>query len=235
MADFDWDALYAEYVQVRRLRDKPRMEDLIRQARTILSNRKLKPLDWLESALKDDKRQWFVASALRKGDQMPDLLFEPMIQTAISQPDPSSPRAFIEPLMRCFGPRSVNLALLRILEHGTDMEKAGAVTSLYFAMGLAGHKGIANEPMDDILVQERCLMLRSFVDNENVHLRRCLVPQLRFDEARYPDDLKPLVQEAIGIARGHPDAYIRHRIEIQLGASGLHMPLPDRPSPYSTS
>jgi hypothetical protein len=48
------------------------------------------------------------------------------------------------------------------------------------------------------------------------------------DAAAYPDDLKPLVGEAIHIARTHSDGYIRQRVEVQLGNERLLEPLPHR-------
>jgi hypothetical protein len=33
------------------------------------------------------------------------------------------------------------------------------------------------------------------------------------DESLYPDHLKHLVKEAIGIARTHEDEYIRHKVQ----------------------
>jgi hypothetical protein len=38
---------------------------------------------------------------------------------------------------------------------------------------------------------------------------------LTLKEDSYPDDLQPLVQQAIAIARSHPDDDIRHRVEVQ--------------------
>jgi len=229
MSDFDWEALYTEYVQATKLGDKARVEELVVAARSILADRDLKDLSWLQSALKHEHRKWFVALALRKATNMPALLILPMIYTAVNQPDPSTPGSFIEPLMRCFGPRSVNLALLHILANGTDQEKCGASYSLYWGRVLVGRNGISNDPMDDVWDQKRSLMLRTFMENEDVYLRRSVLAQLSFDEAKYPEDLKPLLPEAIRIARAHPDEYIRHRIEIQLGeGNGLHLPLPDR-------
>jgi hypothetical protein len=68
---------------------------------------------------------------------------------------------------------------------------------------------------------------REFVGNEDVQVRRRIIPMLRLEPERYPEELRPLVARAIEIARAHPDEYVRHRIEIQLGAGGPYMALPD--------
>jgi hypothetical protein len=59
-------------------------------------------------------------------------------------------------------------------------------------------------------------------------LGRALIAGLDLDAAAYPDDLKPLVGEAIHIARTHSDGYIRQRVEVQLGNERLLEPLPHR-------
>ncbi len=226
----DWEELYQEHLAAGRDRDQALQEKLERLARAVLSNRRLQDVDWLEDALRDGQRQWFVTRILRRNRQMPERLFAPMIRAAISQPDPSSPRWFVEPCLRCFGPRRVNASLLDILEDGTDSEKIGAASALYFAMGLVGRDGIADEDIEDLRKRRRCLALRTFVANDNVHLRRCLLAGLRLNEALYPEELRPLVAEAIRIAHGHFDEYLRHRVEVQLGANVPYKPLPKPPT-----
>ena len=223
----DWEALYQEYLAAENAGDNQRRDEALSRARTALQNRKLQDIAWLTEALQDEQRQWFVTRILRRGGQMPERLFAPMIRASISQPDPSSPRWFIEPCLRCFGPRRVNEALLDLLESDTDEEKIGAVNSLYFAMGMLGRDGIADEDIQDLREQRQCLALRTFVDNENIQLRRCLLAGLKLDEMLYPAELRPLVVVAIRIAREHSDEYLRHRVEVQLGAGGLHKPLPN--------
>jgi hypothetical protein len=73
-------------------------------------------------------------------------------------------------------------------------------------------------------------LLREFVTNADVNVRRSIIPSLNLDEANYPDDLKPLVAQAIAIARSHPDDYIPHRVEVQLRNERLLRSLPHRDS-----
>ena len=228
--NMDWEALYQEYHAAEKAREQQRRDQVLRRARTALQNRRLQNVDWLTAALEDETRKWFVARAMASGMQMPERLFTPMIRAAISQPDPSSPKWFVEPCLRCFGPRRVNAILLDLLEGGTDTEKIGASSALYFAMGMVGRDGIADEDIEDLRVRKRCLALFIFVANENVHLRRCLLAGLPLKEALYPAELRPLVPEAIRIARGHPDEYIRHRVEVQLGSGRPYKPLPTVPN-----
>jgi hypothetical protein len=82
--------------------------------------------------------------------------------------------------------------------------------------------------LEDVWLRRRSLLLREFVANGNVHVRRSIIPSLKLEESAYPDDLKPLVAQAIEIARNHEDEYIRHRVEVQLGNERLLKPLPHR-------
>jgi len=70
-------------------------------------------------------------------------------------------------------------------------------------------------------------MLQTFVHNEDLQVRRRIIPRLILEPGVYSEELRPLVKHAIEIARAHPDAYIRHRIEVQLGAGGPYMAIPD--------
>ena len=224
----DWEALYQEYLEADEGHDHQRQDEIVRRARTILQNRRLQDVAWLTAALEDKARRWFVARAFRSANQMPERLFEPMVKAAVRAGDPSSPRWFVEPCLRCFGPRRVNESLLNTLEGGTDEDKAGAANALYFAMGLVGQDGIADEDVENLRERRRCLALRTFVTSDNVPLRRCLLAGLGLDESLYPEAVRPLVSEAIRIARSHPDEYIRHRVEVQLGSGGPYKPLPSR-------
>ncbi|HEX8210142.1 MAG TPA: hypothetical protein VF584_08135 [Longimicrobium sp.] len=53
--------------------------------------------------------------------------------------------------------------------------------------------------------QIRWRMLREFVGNEDLEVRRRIIPQLRLEPERYPLELRPMVGRAVEIARAHPD------------------------------
>jgi arsenate reductase-like glutaredoxin family protein len=61
-------------------------------------------------------------------------------------------------------------------------------------------------------------LLKEFVENANLDVRRSILPQLALRPGRYPAEWEPLVLTAIRLARTHGDAYIRHRVELQLQA-----------------
>jgi hypothetical protein len=57
---------------------------------------------------------------------------------------------------------------------------------------------------------------REFISNEDIDVRRCILPGLSLRSKHYPAELHALVTEAIRIGRAHPDEYIRHRVEIRV-------------------
>jgi hypothetical protein len=85
--------------------------------------------------------------------------------------------------------------------------------------------------LNDVWQRKRETFLRVFVNNDDVTVRRQIIPSLNLDESAYPDELKPLVRRAVEIARNHTDEYIRHRVEVQLGNERLLRPIPDRRPP----
>jgi hypothetical protein len=82
------------------------------------------------------------------------------------------------------------------------------------------------EDLSDLEEQVRIWSLTEFVSNEDLQVRRRLISRLRLNPQIYPPEYRPLIPTAIQIARSHTDAYIRHRIEIQLGGGGPYMPVP---------
>ena len=222
--------------------DRAGRELIVKEARRLLAS--ATPDDWnsLSHALQDDERKWFVA-AIFSHSPVPKRLLKPMIRAAVYEVNPSLNREFVSPCIASCGHRAVNAALLEFVEKGTDFEKAGAVNALYWGgMSLSFPENTQEFSLEnatpesrasylefkDVWEQKRCLFLREFVSNENVDVRRSIIPSLCLDEAAYPEALKPLLSKAIDIARNHQDEYIRHRVEVQLGNERLLYPLPHR-------
>lgn len=63
-------------------------------------------------------------------------------------------------------------------------------------------------------------LLKEFIANEDLDVRRSILPQLSLKPSRSPAEWQPLISVAIQLARTHPDNYIRHRVEIQVGEEG---------------
>lgn len=167
-------------------------------------------------------------TACRRGLTLSEESFDVLLEAAVHDPDPSFNRQFVEPALNAFGYTRVRGALLRYLTTGTDHERAGAARAWYWtALRLrmpqvrAEHPGGdgADRPGDrSALVAEwHEAALRAFVSSEDVHVQRCILPILPLRRSAHPDHLHALVDRAVALARAHPDAYIRHRVELQAG------------------
>ena len=241
-----WDALYEEY-----LNTLPRSRiDPLPQVRSdphtighaaVLGNPGPEDVRWLTRALVLPQHKWFVVGLLQAAPSLAEPLFGPVMDAGVAELNPSLNRYFIEPCVRAFGVRRVNEYLLDLLEAGTDSQKAGAVNALYWAQvpldfhvhtpGYGDYRGAvesrrASEELGDLWIRARTLYLRTFVSDTDVDVRRSLIARLTFDETAYDPADRPLVPEAIRIARAHWDPYIRHRLAVQLGESQLLLAVP---------
>ena len=116
-----------------------------------------------------------------------------------------------------------------MLRNGTEREKGGAASAAYWV------RGNAEEPRYcEARARFADEMMRQFVASESVYVQQRIIPMLSMQAEDYSPEAAELIPAAIRIARSHPDSYIRHRIEIQLGEAGPFRPLPSPPaSPVS--
>jgi hypothetical protein len=175
--------------------------------------------------------KWFMFQLLRESQSLADIFFVPVLDAAIDEVDPSYNRHFVEPCLRSFGPRRVNEYLLSVVESGTDFRKAGAVNALYWAEALSfpdntasfrvaratTESGALSDNLQDVWERKNRLLLETFVADSGVHLKRSIIKSLDLNPRAYPESHRPLVAQAIDLARRHDDEYIRRRVEIQLG------------------
>ncbi|MFJ8434093.1 hypothetical protein ACIQ9P_22600 [Kitasatospora sp. NPDC094019] len=155
--------------------------------------------------------------------------FQVLLEAAVQDPNPSFNRWFVEPALNAYGYHRVRAAMLDRLRNGTDAQRAGAARAWYWtALPVGDDDGARAEDPGALslpgatdeaaLVGEwRNAALREFVANEDLDVRRCILPGLPLRKSKYPPELHPLVETATSIARTHPDDYIRHRVEVQLG------------------
>lgn len=175
---------------------------------------------WLADALGDVRRKFFVAMVFRL-QSVPRRLLAALISAAVSELNPSKNQYYILPCVRTFGTKEVVTRLLRIVDAGSNEEQCGAVSALYWAYG-----NKRNDDLSELRERRQRLLLMRFIENDDVHLRRRILPALSLQADKYPPELQPYVATAMAIARAHPDEYIRHRIGIQTGEGGPLMPLP---------
>lgn len=217
-----WDEHYRQWFEVRR-KPGPEADQRMRAARKRVGLNTAEDWQWLAMALADPDRKWFVAGVF-KFQPIAKRLFGPMLHAGVLELNPSLNSMFIEPCVRSLGARRVLEALLQYLESGTNEEKAGAASAVYQA-DWAGNP--RREEIAEVRERIRWQMLREFVGNSDLNVRRRIIPMLRLVPEAYPEALRPLVPVAVEVARAHPDEYIRHRVEVQLGAGGPFMAIPD--------
>jgi len=173
----------------------------------------------------EDRTRAVLRKACAPAANLPEQSFAALLKTAVHDPDPSFNRQFIEPARDRFGLLRVRTALLEYLQLGTNAQRAGAARAWYwarFSTKQFSEQQETGQPesgdSQTVLTEWNETALREFVTNEDLDVRRCILPGLRLNRSAYPPDLHPLVTTAISIARSHPDDYIRHRIEHQVGS-----------------
>jgi len=162
--------------------------------------------------------------ALRDVETLPEQLFEPLLRAAVLDPDPSHNRWLVEPAVIAYGRRRVQISLIDFLRTGTTQERAGAARAWYWAqipLRLRGRAQTSERAADldevtDLRAVYHETALREFVSNDDLDVRRCILPGLPLNPRHHPVGLHDLVAEAVRIARTHPDEYLRHRVEIQV-------------------
>ncbi|MFJ2581667.1 hypothetical protein [Kitasatospora aureofaciens] len=163
--------------------------------------------------------RWEVHKVLAGRTDLPEEYFEALLAAAVYDPNPSFNRRLVEPALAAFGRRRVRTALLAWLQTGTDTERAGAARAWYWTALSVGDNWTAIGADDGASVRDawHAAALREFVTNEDLDVRRSILPGLPLVPRAYPAELHPLVERAVEIARTHPDEYIRQRAETQVG------------------
>jgi hypothetical protein len=87
----------------------------------------------LKDFLTDNDKKWFVAHLLDNLDTFPVDLLEPMLLTAVNEPDPSFNNDFIKPCRRVFDYVDIQNILLAIFRNGDKDKKIGVLKALYWA------------------------------------------------------------------------------------------------------
>jgi hypothetical protein len=150
-----------------------------------------------------------IRRVIKQYDVLPGSLFETVVRAGVHERDPSlCGTLFIIPAIDSYGFQRVMTALLGYLRDGTDREKAGAARAWYWAGGLDTRRA-EPDSLADLRAAWREALLREFVSNADLSVRRQAMSMLSLRVERYPAHLLPLVAEAARIGRAHPDESIR--------------------------
>jgi hypothetical protein len=176
---------------------------------------------WLLNALSDSQRKWFVAHVVGTLG-VPDEFFEPMIYTAVVEPNPSFNRHFVDPCVVARGTAAVRAALRGFVVSGSDREAAGAAQALYWS-DKAGRLGSSHPPFlsEAERVEEQRTLLTVFLQRDSLEARRSLLPELHLPKPPLDPSLEALVDRVVALARSLDDEYIERRLAVQLGKSSL--------------
>lgn len=243
----NWDELCRRYLAIRGARAwEEESPDLIRD--TVIAVQELSTEDvvWLASAIEDPGRRWFAAFALGRSEAVPETLWEPLLDAAIDEPDPSFNRAFVEPCVASAGYRWVLEKLLDVIGKGTNVRKRGAFNAWYWAApGLTFRGRPTSWTVDyatpesrqawlavaDLRARHDEAALREFVTNDDLDLRRVTARLVHGCADRLPLEFEPLLAEAMRIGSSHPDDFIRHQFAPKPGEEQLLYPLPEPGAP----
>jgi hypothetical protein len=152
--------------------------------------------------------------------------FEPLIRAAVYEPDPSFSSQLVRPAVTAFGRRRVQLALLAYLDTGAPADAAGAARAWYWtsvgvkympgSKTLTPESAAEYEAVSDLRERYRHTALHRFLTDDDLDMRRCILPGLTLDPRMYPSGMRDQVAQAVHIARTSNDDYLRHRVEIQI-------------------
>jgi hypothetical protein len=106
-----WDELWAEHGRLPRTDGRLGPKEIERCAnlerrffdarlpelRAVLSSAARGDIDWLSASLLDARRKGFVGSVFRHGLEPPEELFDPMIEAAIAETDPTTTICLLSP------------------------------------------------------------------------------------------------------------------------------------------
>ena len=187
---------------------------------------------WLMVSLSDEKRKIFTAAALVASPAIPEQLYQPLIRAAVYENSPLRAQAFVEPCVKAFGTKRVYQSLIDYVEKGSNYEKAGAINALHWVSqkktAAENEKSRPDATLMGFDDYRRNLYLNTFLTNNDLDVRRSIITYVDMDDFTAPPTIKELIEKVTKIARAHPDEYIRHRIEVQLGRSPSAYSLPPR-------
>lgn len=230
----NWKSFCEQFLAIRGSRNYSReIKSLIKTMNRDKTSLKPEDYQWFLDALLDENRKWFVVfflSEIIKG--MPKKLYQPLLKAAVLEESSSQNRKFVELCLKTYGHREVYDTLLEYVKTGSNEEKKGAVRALYWAKpklvfpkNAKDHSFKNATPESKKLynsvrgleIRKNNILLRAFIENDDLDVRRTIIPALKLRVEHAPEEAKPLVEQAIEIARASADEFVKERVEIQSG------------------
>jgi hypothetical protein len=112
-----WDDHYREWSEACANRRNAEAYSCLQKARKRVSENTLDDWTWLQSALANPEKKWFVARLFER-QPIPRSLLPAMVRAAVENVDASSNRWIIEPCMETFGREEVVNELDKLREGG---------------------------------------------------------------------------------------------------------------------
>lgn len=86
---------------------------------------------------------------------------------------------------------------------------------------MTGYEELRHLCDENLWVRKDILLPKTFVENEDLDVRRSVISRLSLKPSNYPEAYRPLISTALHLARTHPDESIRRRVELRLRNQGL--------------
>jgi len=238
----NWESFCEQFLAIRESRNyNLKIKSLIGLMNKNKSNLKPEDYDWITEALLDERRKRFVVFFLREIIRgMPKKLYQPLIEAAILEGDSHLNRKFVELCLKTYGHRKVYNTLYEYIENGSNEEKVGVVRVFgwvkprlvypkdakdrSFKNATPESKELYNS-VRGLEIRKNYLFLKEFVKNEDTDVRRAIIPALQLKIEFFPEEVKPLVEQAIEIARAADDEFIKEHVEVRLGNRKVPKPL----------
>jgi hypothetical protein len=135
MIDFDY--LYSQYQEYNKIRDKyvanKKKTEVISNIASHFPRDNPEKLKWLISALKDEKKKWFVAEIMEKINPIPKSLFENLILASMLEPNPSTNKYFILPCLKTYSRDQIKEVMDKYSKHPEVIENDGYDKVAYWA------------------------------------------------------------------------------------------------------
>ena len=111
----DWPQLAEEYIKLSATltaadsahKGNEQIKRLIGLAASIFPRDRKADLYWHIQALEHPTHKWFIAKVIAQLSPVPQALFEPLLQAALREGNPSATQVFIAPCVKTFGPEAV--------------------------------------------------------------------------------------------------------------------------------